>query len=52
MIWHIPWMIGVGLAGIFIMAIARTFNPHVDYYVKAAEVEKTEAAILFSQRKI
>jgi len=42
MIWHIFWMIGLGILGIFATAIARTFNMHTDYYVPAAEVEKIE----------
>ena len=42
MIWHIFWMIGLGILGIFATAIGRTFNMHTDYYVPAAEVEKIE----------
>jgi cytochrome o ubiquinol oxidase subunit 1 len=43
MIWHSPLMITVGLAGIAITLIARSFNFHTDYYVKAAEVERIES---------
>ncbi len=45
MIWHIYWMIGLGLAGVIVTAIARTFDQHTDYYVPAAEVEKIEREI-------
>ena len=46
MIWHIYWMIGLGLVGIFVTAIARTFNHDIDYYVPAAEVERIETEFL------
>lgn len=45
MIWHIYWMIAVGLFGIFATAIARTFDQNIDYYVPAAEVERIENEI-------
>lgn len=44
MVWHIGWMIAVGLLGIAGTVIARTFNTDVDYYLKAADVEKMELA--------
>jgi len=46
MVWHIYWMIGLGLLGIVTTAIARTFNQDVDYYVPAAEVERIETEFL------
>jgi len=42
MIWHSPLAIAVGLGGMVITLIARSFNFHTDYYVKAAEVERIE----------
>jgi cytochrome o ubiquinol oxidase subunit 1 len=41
-IWHMTLLIAVGLIGMIATTIARTFNMDVDYYVKAAEVEKLE----------
>ena len=42
LIWHIFWMIGFGLIGIFATVMMRTFNQNIDYYVKSDEVMKTE----------
>lgn len=42
MTWHIPWLIAAGLMGIVATVITRSFNFDTDYYVKAADVEKTE----------
>lgn len=42
LIWHIYWLIALGLIGIFVSAIARTFNTSIDYYVKADEVTQVE----------
>lgn len=42
LIWHIYWLVALGLVGIFVSAIARTFNTHIDYYVKADEVAQVE----------
>jgi cytochrome o ubiquinol oxidase subunit 1 len=50
MIWHIYWMIALGLVGIIATAIARTFDMHTDYYVPAAEVERIEKEI--AQRRL
>lgn len=44
--WHITWLIFVGLIGIVVTVITRTFNTNIDYYVKTHEVEKTEAEAL------
>lgn len=43
MTWKMPLFIAVGLVGMFVCAIVRTFSTDVDYYVTAAEVEKIEA---------
>lgn len=42
LIWHIYWMIGLGLIGIFGAIIARTFNQKLDYYLKSDEIMKSE----------
>lgn len=42
LIWHVYWLIALGLVGIFVAVIARTFNTHIDYYVKADEVAHVE----------
>lgn len=42
MIWHIDWMIALGLIGIVATVITRTFDTDVDYYIKAADVERME----------
>ena len=45
MVWDMFLIAAIfGIASIAII-IARSFNWHIDYYVKAAEVEKTEAQI-------
>ncbi len=45
MVWHITWLIVLGIIGIFATVIARTFNTDIDYYVKAEEVEKIETQL-------
>lgn len=50
LVWHITWLVIVGLIGIITTAIVRTFNPDVDYYVKAEEVERIESEILKRER--
>ncbi|MCL1124438.1 cytochrome o ubiquinol oxidase subunit I [Shewanella surugensis] len=42
MIWHIWWLAGLGLLGMFVSFIRRCFETDVDYYIPAAEVEATE----------
>lgn len=46
MIWHIYWMVALGLIGIVATVIRRAFDTDVDYYVKADEVEKIETEFL------
>lgn len=43
MIWHMNWLILVGLAGVMIGIVARTFHKSVDYYLKAHEIAQFEA---------
>lgn len=49
MVWHIPWMIGLGLIGVFITIIARTFNQDVDYYLKSDEIARLEKERIAAQ---
>lgn len=42
MIWHIYWMVALGLIGIVVTIMARTFDEDTDYYIKAADVERME----------
>ncbi len=41
-IWHISWMIPLGLIGMIVCVVKRVFNNHIDYYVPVAEVETIE----------
>ncbi len=41
-IWHIWWLVAVGLFGTIVIWIARSFDKDTDYYVPAAEVERIE----------
>jgi cytochrome o ubiquinol oxidase subunit I len=50
MIWHIYWAIEVGLIGMILTVVARTFNTKTDYYVKTEEVEAIEKEILERNR--
>ncbi|MDF7676160.1 cytochrome o ubiquinol oxidase subunit I [Neisseriaceae bacterium ESL0693] len=43
LIWHIWWMAIIGLAGMIIALIAKSFDEDVDYYVPVAEIEAIEA---------
>ena len=42
MIWHIWWLAIIGLVGMIVAFIWRTFDKDVDYWVPAAEVERIE----------
>ncbi len=46
MTWHILWLVFVSIIGMVGAAVQRTFVTDTDYYVKADEVEKIEAASL------
>ncbi|HSX32602.1 MAG TPA: cbb3-type cytochrome c oxidase subunit I [Candidatus Saccharimonadales bacterium] len=41
-VWHIWWLAAVGIVGIIIVAIRRTFNEDNEYTLTAAEVQKIE----------
>ena len=43
-VWHIWWLTVAGLFGTLVAVILRSFDYKIDYYVKAQEVEKIEAA--------
>jgi cytochrome o ubiquinol oxidase subunit 1 len=42
-VWEITWMIIVGIIGIIVCTIIRTFDENTEYTLPAAEVEKIEA---------
>ncbi len=44
LVWHIFWMIGLGLLGVFATVIRRTFNSNIDYYLKSDEIIAHERA--------
>jgi cytochrome o ubiquinol oxidase subunit I len=44
LIWHMWLVAGLSFAAVVIASIVHTFNYHRDYYIKAAEVTRTEAA--------
>ena len=44
-IWHIMWLVALGLLGMAASLIARSFDYNIDYYVKADEVRQIEAEI-------
>ena len=46
LIWHIMWLVALGLLGIAGCMVARSFDYNIDYYVKADEVTKIEAEIV------
>lgn len=41
-IWHLFWLVGIGIVGALICFIKRTFNDGNEYVLKAHEVEKLE----------
>ena len=43
-IWHIYWLVFVGLLGCLVGVLCRSFDYNIDYYVKAEEVAKIESA--------
>lgn len=44
-IWHMPIPIAIGITGIIITVIARSFDTDTDYYLKGTEIEQIEADI-------
>lgn len=43
--WDIYWMMIVGLIGVVVTVLMRSFDYNIDYYVKADEVKETETAL-------
>ena len=41
-VWHIVWMIVLGLLGVIVCVIVRTFNDDLEYTLTAEEVERLE----------
>lgn len=50
LIWYIWWLAAVGAIGLFASVLYRSFDYDIDYYVSAAEVEKTEQEIALRNR--
>ena len=44
-VWHIWWLVALGLCGTFASIIARTFAEETEYVIPAAEVARQEAAL-------
>ena len=42
MVWHIDWMIVLGLVGIFVTLTVRSFNFDTSYYVESDEIAKMQ----------
>lgn len=42
-IWNITWMLILGLVGVFVIVLVRSFDYNIDYYVKASDVAAIEA---------
>ncbi len=42
LIWHILWLIPVGIVGIIVLVMMRSFDDETEYVVTAAEIEKME----------
>ncbi len=42
-IWHMWWLVAVGVLGVVITSIVRSFTLDTDYHIPAAEVAKLEA---------
>ena len=51
-VWHIYWMVFVGIIGAIVCTITRTFDEETEYTLTAAEVQKTEEAIAAKNKKI
>jgi len=43
MIWHMYLFVALGLLGVAVTAIVRSFNQDTDYYIKAKDVERMES---------
>ncbi|MBF0312546.1 MAG: cytochrome o ubiquinol oxidase subunit I [Oligoflexia bacterium] len=46
LVWHITWLIGLGLLALFMFIFMRSFDEHTDYYVPAEEVLRIENQLL------
>lgn len=51
-IWHIWWLVIVGLIGIIVTWIVYSFNEEIDYYVPVQEVERIENRHFEKIRKV
>lgn len=50
-IWHMWWLMLLGLIGIFVCVYIRSFDNNIAYYIKAEEVRQMEDEII-RQRKV
>ncbi|WP_028609493.1 cbb3-type cytochrome c oxidase subunit I [Paenibacillus harenae] len=44
-VWDWKWMIVLGLGGVVVCMLARSFSYDTDYYIPVDEIERTEAAL-------
>ena len=44
LVWHIIWLIVLGLGGAIACVIIRSFDEHTEYMLPAAEVERLDKA--------
>jgi cytochrome o ubiquinol oxidase subunit 1 len=51
LIWHIWWLVALGLVGMVVLVIVRSFDNDTDYYVPAAEVERIETLHIQAKAK-
>jgi len=42
-VWHVTWLAVVGIIGIIVTVIVRTFNEDIEYTIPAAQIKKFEA---------
>lgn len=45
-VWHIDWMMTVGLVGIFVTLTVRSFNFDTDYYLQSDEIMRIQKRLL------
>ena len=45
LVWHIMWLIALGLVGAIACVVIRSFDEHTEYIVPAVQVEKMEKVI-------
>jgi cytochrome o ubiquinol oxidase subunit I len=43
-VWHVIWIVAIGIIGIIACVVSRTFNEDTEYTIPAAEIERLEDA--------